>query len=338
MMKKINIKLILASALLMVFAGCKDSDFDSYKIQSVDSHGNGGFVISTAATAAGSSEFHANAVDAVATEGEYQMIPVVLNAADVASQDIHVTMVPDPESLATFNAATFDEVDDVTGDITPRPDLYYVQGGSTGTPAFTLVDNGVVTIPKGSSVGYMKIKTTPADYFGKQVAYSYKISSVQEPGFIISGNHYFAVIAFIAKNPWDGVYSMGGSMGRYSAGGVPNNDGLDGPMKEGLTTDVITNGLTTNIFQMAWANGGGVGGVGATATPQITINPDNTIFLTIVDGGATPANWGPIPGLPNNYDPATKTFNINWKWGGSAPSPSGTTRAMYYKLKYKEPR
>jgi hypothetical protein len=109
-------------------------------------------------------------------------------------------------------------------------------------------------------------------------------------------------------------------------------------MAAGLTTNIVTAGSNTVIFTMYWASGGGVGGVGNTASPRITINPDNSIVLDIVDGGATPANWGPIPGLPNNYDPATQTFNINYHWAASAPSPSGTTRAMYYKLKYKGPR
>lgn len=283
------------------------------------------------------------AVDASTTEAQYDLIQVTLSSpAGPATEDIHITMVPAPDSLDSYNPKAFDKVED-DGTITPHPELYYQKPGAPGAPAFTLLDNGVVTIPKGSYVGYLKIKTTSANYLGAtSYAYAYRIASVQESGYTVSANNGYSITPFLAKNPWDGVYTMGGSMGRYSGGGVPLNDGLDGPMKDGLTTDVVTTGLTTDDFAMYWANGGGVGGVGNTATPRITINPDNTIFLTIVDGGATPANWGPIPGLPNNYDPATKTFNINWKWGASAAvtadCPGGTIRAMYYKLKYKESR
>lgn len=142
----------------------------------------------------------------------------------------------------------------------------------------------------------------------------------------------------IVKNSWDGVYNYGGSVGRYAADGSALNDGLDGPTTAGLETSLSTAGANAVIFTMYWANGGGVGGVGNTASPMITINPDNTINLTIVDGGATPANWGPIPGLPNRYDPDTKTFYINWKWAATAPSPSGTTRAINLELTYKKPR
>jgi len=327
-MKKIKIKLVLAAALLTVFAGCKDADFDSYKIQSVDSHGNGGFVISTAATATGSSEFYANAVDAVTTEGEYQMIPVLLNATDVASQDIHVTMVPDPESLDVTNHALFDKIDAVTGDTTLHPENYYVQGGSAGTPAFTLIDNGVVTIPKGSSVGYMKIKTIPSDYFGKQVAYSYKISSVQEPGFIISGNHDFAVIAFIAKNPYDGTYAYGppGKVERFTAGTQnPASDNLQGTFTTAYDVKLITTGFTTLAFSPLWANGGGVGGIDGT---YITVDPA-TNLVTMASGNPTLKN---IPGETNKYDPATKTFTLAFGWG------TANKRTIRCTMVYKGPR
>jgi len=313
MMKKINIKLVLASALLMVFAGCKDSDFDSYKIQSVDNHGNGGSVISTAVTATGSSEFYANAVDASTTEVEYQLIPVALNATDVAPQDIHVTMVPDPESLAAFNSATFDEFnDDGTIDVA-HPELYYVMPEGSGAPAFTLVDNGVVTIPKGSSIGYLKIKTTSADYFGAtQYAYSYKISGVQESGFVVSGNHYWGIVAIIPKNPYDGTYAYGppGYVERFT-GGVqnPSTDLLQGPFPAAYKVDLVTTGLTTLAFSPLWATGSGIAGIDGT---YIIVDPATNLVTMAC---ATNPSMHNLPGEINKYDPATKTFKLAFGWG-----------------------
>jgi len=321
-MKKINIKLILASALLMVFAGCKDSDFDSYKIQSVDSHGNGGSIISTAVTAAGGSEFFAYAVDASTSEAEYKMIPVALNAADVAPQDIHVTMVPDPESLAEFNSANFDEFNDDGTLALAHPELYYVMPGASGTPAFTLVDNGVVTIPKGSSIGYLKIKTTSANYFGAtQYAYSYKISSVQESGYILSGNHYWGIVALIPKNKYDGLYSLNLTTIGWSAYGISDN--LPGDYG---TVAMITTGLTSCLFGNLVAGGNlqpGFTTGNATKTafgatgPEFVFDANNKLIdvhNTIPNDGRNRAfKINPAALASENlYDPAAKTIVANY--------------------------
>lgn len=158
------------------------------------------------------------------------------------------------------------------------------------------------------------------------------------PATTISGN-FGAILFNFYHNQYDGVYSMTGKMDRYDGtSGAALNDGLDGPMKAGLTTNVITVGANTSTFVMYWANGGGVGGVGNTATPQITVDGSNNLTLQITDGGAIPANWGAMGGKTNYYDPAAKAFHINWVWGATAPSPTTTTRGMEYVLTYAHPR
>ncbi|MGC4021340.1 MAG: DUF4361 domain-containing protein [Cyclobacteriaceae bacterium] len=275
------------------------------------------------------------AVDASATENEYNLILIKLSSSTPATQDIHVTLVPVLDSLTTFNHRTFDVVDPKTGKVTLHPEKYYVAPGSTGAPAFSVVDNGVAIIPKGSYYGYMKIKTVSADYFGAvPFAFAYRISSVQESGYVISENNGYSITHFIPKNPYDGTYSYTGVMVRKNSDGTPV-DATDGTIVDGVTVDLVTTGLTTDTFKPVWAdNGSSVGGIG---TPEITINPDNTI--TVVPKNASPANWAPIPSLDNKYDPATKTFYINYKWSGAlAGSPSGTTRGMMLKLVYQGPR
>jgi len=326
--------------LLTVFAGCTDSLYDSYQIQAVDSHGNAGKVISTAVTAAGGSEFFAYAVDASTSQAEYNMIPVALNAADVASQDIHVTMVPDPESLAAYNSATFDEFnDDGTVDVA-HPELYYVMPGGSGTPAFTLEDNGVVTIPKGSSIGYLKIKSTSADYFGAtQYAYSYKISNVQEPGFVISGNHYWGIVALIPKNKYDGLYSLNLTTTGWSAYGISDN--LPGDYG---TVSMITASLTNCLFGNLVAGGNLAPGFttgnatktafGATG-PVFVFDSNNKIidvFNSVPDDGrGRKFTVNPAAASTDNvYDPAAKTINANFLFKQNG-RPNCT---MIFKMKY----
>jgi hypothetical protein len=157
------------------------------------------------------------------------------------------------------------------------------------------------------------------------------------PETTISGNYGAALFNFY-HNIYDGVYTMGGQMDRYDATGAPLGDNLSGPMKAGVTTPIITVGANTSTFVMHWADGSNVGGVGNTATPQITVDGSNNVTLQITDGGAVPQNWGGIAGKLNYYDPAVKKFYINYKWAADAPSPTATTRGMEYVLTYLKSR
>lgn len=158
---------------------------------------------------------------------------------------------------------------------------------------------------------------------------------------VISGN-FGSILFNFYHNNYDGVYKMTGKVYRFNADGSSTGDALQGTLGANLTAKIITIGEQTSTFQsFLWANGGGVGGVGSTASPRITVNADNSITLDIVDGGATPSLWGNIDGEPSYYDPATKTFYINYKWstdGSTPPSFSNSNRAVQYVLTYVGPR
>lgn len=331
LMKSFNMKTLIYMAVVALFLGaCQGDPMNTPP-------GATGNIVSVAINSDGFWETTPLAVDASTSQVEYNLILVSLSSAGgPAPEDLHVTMVPALDSLASYNSQTFDDHDPDTGVITKaHPEKYYVMPGAPGTPAFTLLDGGVVTIPKGSYFGYLKIKTTSADYFGSiAYAYAYRISAIQEPGYTISANNGYSITPFIPKNPYDGKYTYTGFIGRYDASGV-NDPSLGGPVVDGVTIDIVTTGLTTNQFKPYWASGSAasIGGIGV---PQITVNPDNSVTLAPI--GASPANWGPIAGQPNNYDPSSKTFKINWRWGGGSASPSGYTREMRLVMKYKGSR
>jgi len=307
-MKKINIKYLVAGALLAAMVvSCKDKDFDDFKIQADDAHGTTQKIISTAVTATGNSEFLADAVVPSSESEEINLIPVVFNSKDLASQDIHVKMVLALDSLDSYNAANETE---------------YVYPSGVGAPAFTLIDDGIVTIPKGSSVGYLKIKTATADYFGDtQYAFPFRIESVQEPGYTISGNHNFGIVAVIPKNKYDGKYDLTIETDGWSAYGISDN--LPGDYG---TVALVTTGLNSCIFGNLVAGGNGEPGFttgnasktsfGATG-PVYTFDSNNKLISVVNSvpddgrGRAFALNPAALP-TENLYDPDTKTFIANY--------------------------
>lgn len=306
-MKKTNKTILWSAAVILALTSCKDKDFENYKIQSVDNHGVDQNMISTAVTATSSTQFYANAVDASTELVEYNMIPVVLTAKDPASQDIHVTMVPALDTLASYNAAN---------------GTTYVMPGDPGSPAFTLEDGGVVTIPKGSSVGYLKIKTVSSDYFGAtQYAFSYRIGSIQEPGYTISGNNNFGIVALIPKNMYDAKYALTIETDGWDAYGI--SDGLPGDYG---TVALVTTGANSNIFGNLIAGGNGQPGFttdnatktsfGATG-PVYVFDSNNKlidVYNSVPDDGRGRAfSINPAAlSTENLYDPTTKTFIANY--------------------------
>ena len=256
-----------------------------------------GSLISTAINSDGVWKLTPLAVDASTSQGEYNLVLVTLSsAAGPAPQDIHVTLVPALDSLDNYNTAN---------------DTDFVMPGGVGTPAFELVDNGLVTIPKGSYYAYLKIKTTPNDYFGgTNYAFSYRIASVQEAGYTVVSAYNYSIVPFIAKNPWDAKYAAKGYFGHPSA-----------PRDINDTYSLATVNATTIAM-----NVGDLGNI-----MNVQVNADNTLTITNQAGlgvkfftaadEATVAYPGNVAKHPwsyytNTYDPATKVFKMRYGYLG----------------------
>lgn len=298
-MKNINIKYIIASAfLILATTSCKDQDFDDYKIQSVDNHGSDHKIISMAVTATSNAEFVVVAVNHTPELIEYSLLPVVLNSKDGAPEDIHVKLVPAQDSLDSYNA---------------RNKTKYIMADSPGAPVYTLLDDAVVTIPKGSNVGYLKIKAVSNDFLGSTSAFAYKIESVQEPGYTISGNHKFGIVVFIGKNDYDGLYQADGELiGHQSASGPIDYKDFK----------MATSGLYNLIFNA-------VAGTNTTFTSvevEATIDPATNLVSLVATANGVPLVFADAK---NHYDPETKTFYLHFGWG---------SRDETLKLTYTGPR
>lgn len=270
--------------------------------------GGTGNIISTAINSDGVWEATPLAVEASASEVEYNLILITLSSpAGAATQDIHVTMVPALDSLSNYNDAN---------------ETNYVMPGGTGTPAFTLVDDGVVTIPKGSSVGYLKIKTTSANYFGStNYAFAYRISSVQEPGYSISANNGYNITPFLAKNPYDGVYDLKLTTKGWKAYSIADDDisrdyGNIALSTTGLASCIFNNLVRGDNLQPGFTNTFAKTGFGA-ATPNFVFDANNklvNVFNSVPDDGRGRSfSINPAATAQQNlFDPTTKTIIANY--------------------------
>ncbi|HEX6428006.1 MAG TPA: DUF4361 domain-containing protein, partial [Niastella sp.] len=161
----------------------------------------------------------------------------------------------------------------------------------------TLV-NPVVTIAKGSHTGYVKLKFKSSDFLGHDYGVGIKITNVDKPGYAISGNMNWSVVALVVKNKYDGIYHAAGIFHHPTAG-----DRTIDEDKELVTAG--PNSVTAPLGDLGGSN----------YFMVLTVNPDNSV--TIAPEGATPnidQSWG-----PNYYDPVGKAFHLFYSYNGAAP-------------------
>ena len=297
-MKKYITQLIFMSSLLIITTtGClKDDAFDNGSIQST--HNTGALIkpieIKLAANNAGN--FFVLGVDNSTSDTTVDLVPLNLATADAAPGDIHVTVELDAalvNDYDTINAA---------GYMIPPSNM------------FTIV-NPEVIIPKGSHTGYLQIKFKPSDFLGGSWALGFKIASIKEAGYSISGNLSTGIAAIVVKNQYDGTYLSTGYVYHPSA---PRS--LD-EIKE-LTT------VSANAVACGFGDLGGAGYVALLTvdpvTNKVTISDYSTgIPIVGFDSGLPDSNpgytpqWSGSSKCNNTYDPATKTFYIRMGYLGS---------------------
>lgn len=226
-------------ALLLVVSFCmssclKDKDYDNGLIQSIHDNGKTNQnLIELQLTAKSSTNFLFTAFDAIDHDTTINLIPVALASKQPASEDIHVTLVPKAELVDDYNNANN------TGYVVPSTTMYTVVNA-----------NNIVTIPKGSRIGYLQVKLRTSDFLGQEWAFGYTIGSVDKQGYVISGNLNTGIMAFGIKNKYDGHYLMTGTMVDSA------NLGLTGqfPIEVNLET-VGGNSVVLNPVQGPFAGG-----------------------------------------------------------------------------------
>lgn len=320
-MKLLNIRNLIYAGL---FAGVLSSCLKGDPINLAP--GATGNLISVAVNSNGVWQSTPLAVNAQTTDSTYNVILVTLSSAEgVAKEDIHVTMVPQIDSLPRYNSKTYDEHDPNTGEVTvAHPEKYLVAAGTSGSPAFTVMDNGVVTIPKGKNYGYLRVKTTSNNWLGSTAyAFVYRISTVQEAGYVISANNGYSITPFVVKNKYDAEYSVTGTLLDKASGSI--NGSCSYPMDVYLVTQgpsvVWLYDKAIPGYYHTICSGGGLSYYG-NAGVAITFDAnDNVISVDNIYQDPAPRSrtFQLDPSGVNKYDAATNTLKIKY-WMNQANS------------------
>lgn len=119
------------------------------------------------------------------------------------------------------------------------------------------------------------------------------------------------IIFFGIKNQYDGIYTISsGTIQRYTAGVPTVGDALNGSLVGNAAVTLSTiDANTVEISDMRWAgNSSGIAGID---NLRARVDPATNKVTMYSIGGPTLVN---IAGLTNEYDPATKTFTLNFDW------------------------
>jgi hypothetical protein len=109
------------------------------------------------------------------------LVPVRLASNDPAPEDIQVQLELVPSLLTAYN--------DSTGAHLEQP----------AASKYTFSNNLMVTIPKGSREGYLKMTAKPSGLLGATYGFGFRIKSVSNSNYIISGNFSNAVVTVGVK-------------------------------------------------------------------------------------------------------------------------------------------
>lgn len=293
---------------LMLMGCLKDKAYDERTIQS--NHGDSPKVIEIGLTGTSNRNFATKSLDASSNDTTLTLFPVQLAANEPAQEDINVTVTGSATAVTAYNATQ----SAVTGFVPYVP--------STSTQYSIVNTGGIVTIPKGSYSGLLSIKFKSNNFLGANYAIGFTISSVDKPGYLISGNLQNAVVGIAVKNQYDGVYNI---RGYHTRGGDPTLTGPTGTFQRSLVTSGPASITWTGT--VPWGMGGAVSNLPDMYQPIITVIAGNKLALTSANGLISID-----PAYNNRYDPATKTFYMRWTY------PSGAERSFVDTLVYLKPR
>ncbi len=296
----------LTAILLVAGAGClKDKDYDNGSIQSVRSLGAQN-IIELSTSPHDTTGFLSRAYPISDNDTTIELIPVTLASTAPASTDIHVTLALSQSLLDAYND-TFQ-----TSYFIPDPSIYT-----------NLNPGNVVTIPKGSNVGYLMIKFKPSAFISdSSYAFPYVITSIDNPKYVISGNFWKSIAAIGPKNKYDGLYSLDIETDGWAAFSISDGTPLTWPSNNGKSIGMVTSGpasvkmfdyISNGFVQVVFSSDNvSLSGFGATA-PQFTFDPNTNLMVSVNntdpdDGRGRAFSLNTDPADTSRYDPATGTI------------------------------
>lgn len=217
---------------------------------------------------------------------------------------------------------------------------------------YTFLPDNIFTLQTASAAKYVKTATgytvnfAPGDFAADfeinlngalldpklKYAVSYTIGNTGG-ATVTAGTQKSITVLFTILNKYDGMYSLEpvSVINRYTNGSLNTGDALMGSLV-GLPNRALTTiDGNTLTWTPLWATGGGVGGVNDF---RLYVDPVTNETTMSALGNATLKN---SPGKPNYYDPATKTFYLNFEWGGGSAGAAGRDMSVVLKYVGKRP-
>lgn len=231
------------------------------------------------------------------------------SSADL-NKAVTITLVPlDQTYLDNYNATNGTNFSPLT------PDLYTFASNNS----IKIAGDGTVTMnfAAGEFSKNLAINLDGSKMdLSQQYAAGYALKSTG--GFAIKSGADSIVSILAIKNAYDGVYTPSGTVHRDA------DLTLGGPYVAGLSMELATSAANQVTFDLLWADGEGAAGV----DPIILTVNQTTNLVTVTSGiNATLMN---IPDSDNFYDPATKTFTLNFVWNGTDPAHRSASMTLAY--------
>ncbi|MDB5231416.1 MAG: hypothetical protein JWN76_2221 [Chitinophagaceae bacterium] len=241
-----------------------------------------------------------------------QVVDVVDIRRDVPSEaelskTMVVTVKDDPAAIAAYNNANG------TSLVALPTSAYTIDASNpkNGT-------DYTVTFGPGEFAKPLKISLTNASTLDLTKSYAIGLTivvAVTGADGRVSFDNRTTVVELGPLNKYDGVYKLSGSTLRA---GDPDKTGTFSPVEMKLIT-IAANDVIYNDLQV-WADGTGVG----IGQPVLSVNPATNKVTVTSSGGATN-----VPGPLNYYDPATKTFYLDFTWSTGIASRRATVTLQY---------
>lgn len=231
-----------------------------------------------------------NTLSGFSSEVVDTVIAINIASPDPLKKDVAITVTKDDAAVAKYNADN--------------------QTNFTPLPANLLeIENSNLVIKAGYRIGKLRVRIK-FNQFAANTSYMLGLAITDAPGLIISANFGKFLWAFVVKNPLEGDYTGTGVLKLYNGPDIPSGIGSTRTFNRPFTATTInaTTVQTTiadlpNLMNLSVDN----------VTNAVTVSPAATNSFTVVE------NNGPC-----TYDPATKTFVLNYKY----INPSGNLREI----------
>jgi len=291
----IKVPLILVLLSTMSLTGClKDDEFNSGQTQAFT--GSTTQVISLGINVLGTNNFAAIPISDGLTDTVVDFVPVELGGPTNAGSDIQVTVDTSAALVDSMNNA---------------------DGSDFVIPTGVTIVNNVVTIKKGTRIGYLQISFVPHTQIGLDVAMGFKITNISPAGYTLSGNYGTGIVSIVIKNKYDGKYNLREYMAGWAAYGIA--DGVTNSWPSEVifaSTGSASNSISTaegGLLQTAFTSSNGITVFG-NAQPVYNFDPVSNKLLSI-DNPAQDARlraFTPIDSLNSRWDPATGTLYLGY--------------------------